>query len=76
MTTNRQITKAIKDATGIKGVSISARGGVCRFVCDENEEMSFALINLDSVYIMHMNQQSASEWVKDFVFMAKEEGIL
>jgi len=61
---NRQIERAIRKRTGYKGVKVSARGGVCRFYSDEDQEID--MITWDAVYVPRLNCMTPQEWAIEF----------
>jgi len=58
---NRKIERAIRRATGYKGVRVDTKGGCCIFFSDECE-----LPPLSAVYVPQLNHLTIEQWVEEF----------
>jgi hypothetical protein len=67
MTTNRQITSAINNATGLNHVKVHAGGGVCRFYSDDKRTAEvLSSLDLPSVYVDRICHLDLDQWVAEF----------
>ena len=66
MTTNREITAAIKKTFDIPGVKVHSSDGCCIFYSDDNEEAGSVCAMAGAVYVCHINHLTVEQWLCEF----------
>jgi len=74
--TNREINKAIKKATGYD-IKVFKSYGCCSFYSDDNEtEDMLARFYSTTEYVNSINQLTVQQWVDSFKFLLKENNVI